>query len=394
MNFEYNFDEVIDRRNTDSVKYELLQTLYGTDDLLPMWVADMEFQTPACIIDALKRRCEHPVFGYTVCPKSFFELFRKWIATLHGWDVPLDAIGFVPGIVSAIALAVQAFTHPGDKIVVQPPVYPPFFTIPKANKREVVWNPLLEIDGRFEMNFDLLEKQVADKEVKMLILCNPHNPGGRVWNRETLQRLAAICFKNNILVVSDEIHADMVYPEYQHVPFASVSPEAQQCSITFMSPSKTFNMPGIICSYYVIENKDLYTNYKAACDALELHSNLFAIEAAQTAYMSGNEWRIQMIDYVRENVETVFRFCKEHIPQVRVMMPEASFLVWLDFKELRISDGALQRLIIDSAKLALNHGPAFGPGGEGHQRMNIGAPRSIVLTGLQQLEKAITCILK
>ena len=387
----YNFDEIPDRRNTCSVKYELLQKLYGTSDLLPMWVADMEFQTPGCIIDALKRRCEHPVFGYTHFPKSFFELFRQWIAKQHGWDVQLDTIGFVPGIVSGIALAVQTFTCPGDKIIVQPPVYPPFFTFPQANKREIVWNPLLEIDGRFEQDFDLLEKQAADKGVKMFILCNPHNPGGRVWSRETLQQLAAICQSNNVLVISDEIHADMVYPGYRHIPFASVSPEAQQNSITFMSPSKTFNMPGIICSYYIIQNKDLYKQYKTACDNLELHGNLFALEAAQAAYTSGNEWRMQMIDYVRENAEIAVRFCREHIPQVKVMMPEASFLIWLDFTALGLSDDKLQRLIIDKAKLALNHGPSFGPGGTGHQRMNIGAPRSMILTGFRQLEKAIRC---
>lgn len=388
---QYNFDLITDRRNTHSVKYELLQNLYGTNDLLPMWVADMEFQTPDCIIAALKRRCEHPVFGYTNYPESFFELFRQWIAKQHDWFVPLDAVGFVPGIVSGIALAVQTFTDIGDKIVVQPPVYPPFFLFPQANKREIVWNPLLEINGRFEPDFDLLEKQLADKDVKMFILCNPHNPGGRVWSRETLQRLAAACERNGVLVISDEIHADMVYPGYRHIPFASVSPEAQQCAVTFMSPSKTFNMPGIICSHYIIENKELYKKYNTACENLELHGNLFALEAAQAAYLYGNDWRLQMIDYVRENAETADRFCREFIPQVKVMMPEASFLLWLDFSELGLTDDELQRLMIDKAKLALNHGPSFGPGGESHQRMNIGAPRSLILKGLQQLKKAICC---
>ncbi|MBB3186338.1 MalY/PatB family protein [Microbacter margulisiae] len=385
---DYNFDERIDRRGTNSVKYDLCRTLFGTDDIIPMWVADMDFRTPDFIIESLGKRCEHPVFGYTILPSSLLDAFCAWTQKRYSWEVHPSDVDFVPGIVTGINLAIQTFTKPGDKIIVQPPVYPPFFNAPKMNGRHVVWNSLKEVDGRFEMDFDALEKQI-DNRTTMLILSNPHNPGGRVWSRETLQKLASLCYQKGVLIVSDEIHADMTYNTATHVPFSTVSGEAACNSIVFMSPSKAFNIPGIIGSFIVAPDKNLYRRFHNTLMQLDLHGNLFAYEAMQAAYHDGEEWLNQMIAYIQSNAGMVVSYFTKELPAVKAMMPESSFLVWIDFSELNLSDQALKQLLVEKAGIGLNEGISFGPGGAGHQRMNIGTPRSIVSEALQRISHAV-----
>jgi cysteine-S-conjugate beta-lyase len=384
----YNFDELIDRSRSGCYKYDLCPAVFGTTDLTPMWVADMDFRTPDFILEAIRARLDHPVLGYTIRPKSFASAFRRWVNDHYGWNPDCSRIGFVPGIVAGLGLAIQTFTVPGDKIIVQPPVYPPFFNTPNHNGRCVEWNPLKEVNGRFEMDFDHFESLI-DNRTRLFILCNPHNPGGTVWSRETLLQVAELCHKHGILVISDEIHADMTYPENRHIPYASLSDECAQNSITFMSPSKTFNIPGLICSYSVIPNAKLFNQFQTTCQKIDVNGNIFAYVAAEAAYTHGDEWRKQMVEYIRKNARFVVDYCCEHIPEVSAMMPDSSFLVWLDFTKLGLSNEELRRLMIDKAKLGLNDGPTFGPGGEGHQRINVGCSRSIVLDALQRIEKTV-----
>lgn len=385
----YNFDEPIERRGTDCVKADGLKEHFGRTDLIPLWVADMDFRTPPFIVDALRKRCEHEVFGYTFPSDEYYQSIIQWVGNLHHWDIRREWLSYIPGIVKGIGLAVLCFTEPGDKVIIQPPVYHPFRIVPTLEKRTIVNNPLKTTDGKYTMDFDLLES-VIDDDCKLLILCNPHNPGGVVWEKETLARLAAICRKHNILVVSDEIHAEMVYPEYTHHPFASVCEEAAQNSITFMAPSKTFNIAGIVSSYSIVPNDELREKFYGFLEAAELNAaHLFAYVATCAAYREGEEWRRQMINYVKENVRFVDEYLRAHIPAIRVYPPQASFLVWLDCTALHLPQAELVALFRDDAYLALNDGSIFGPGGEGHMRLNVGCPRSILEKALNNLKTAL-----
>ena len=323
----YNFDEIIDRRNTGAVKVERCKALYGSEDVLPLWVADMDFRTPDFIIEAIRERCEHPILGYSMPPKEFFPSLITWINDHHNWQVKRQWIGFLPGIVPGLSFAVQSLTKEGDEIIVQPPVYYPFFHVVQNNKRVLVNNPLKTINGKFELDFEDLESKITTN-TKLFILCNPHNPGGRVWSAETLRHLAEICSRHNIIVVSDEIHADMVLKGYKHTPFATVSEDAAQISLTFMAPSKTFNMPGLISSSYIIPNPELHKRFVDFMEASELTGgNIFAYAATVAAYEKGEEWRKQMLTYVQENIDFIVDFLKTNIPQIKPMIPEASFLI-------------------------------------------------------------------
>jgi cysteine-S-conjugate beta-lyase len=385
---KYNFDERVERENTSCYKYDMREKLFGTGDVLPMWVADMDFRTPPFIVEALQKRLDHAILGYTLPFDNLTALCAEWQKRRYGWETDPSWFGFVPGIVTGLGFAVNTFSQPGDKIVIQSPVYPPFFNVPLANGREVVYNPLKEVNGQFEMDFDLLEKQLSE-EAKLFIFCHPHNPGGRVWDRPTLERVAELCAEKGVLVISDEIHADMTFHSYRHIPFASVSEAARDNTITFMSPSKTFNVPGLINSYWVIPNDRLRRQYSHALDSIDLHVNLFGFEATRAAYTQGEEWLDQLVDYLEGNARTVVDYCEKHIPQVSAMMPQASFLVWLDFSALGLDKTALRKFVIEKAALGLNDGPTFGIGGEGHQRINVGCPRSVVLDAMERLEKAV-----
>lgn len=386
----YDFDKIIDRSQSNAVKIDMMQDIWGRKDLIPLWVADMDFETPPFIIEALKERMEHPVFGYTVEPEDYWPAVIDWIRNHHQWEVKKEWMTYIPGIVKGMGMVVNVFTNPGDKIIIQPPVYHPFRLVPQGNKREVVYNPLKrKADGYYEMDFDNLA-EVADEHCKLLILSNPHNPAGLCWDKETLTRLAHFCHEKHILVISDEIHCDMALYGNKHIPFASVSEEAAHCSITFSAPTKTFNIAGIVSSWAIVPDDEIREKFFGWIKANEFEApNLFAPIATIAALRNGEEWRQQMLRYVEGNIDYVIDFCKKYIPQIRPLRPQASFLVWLDCRELGLSHKKLNHLFVEKARLALNDGAMFGQGGEGFMRLNIASPRSVIEQAMHQLKEAI-----
>ena len=386
---KYNFDELIDRRNTGAVKTDLCKKMFGTNDLIPLWVADMDFRTPDFIIDAINNRCKHPILGYTVPDEEYFNSIIRWIDARHGWKLERNWLGFLPGIVPGLAFAVNALTQTGDQIIIQPPVYPPFIQVPSKNGRELIYNPLKVVEGRFEMDLKDLEYKITDR-TRMFILCNPHNPGGRTWDADTLIKVAEICHKHGVLVVSDEIHSDMALPGNVHTPFASVSELAEQNSITYMAPSKTFNMAGLVSSSYIIPNSEIRKKFSDFMDNSELaNGNIFAYVAAQAAYENGTEWLTEMIRYIQGNVNYIVEFLEKNVPQIKPMIPQASFLIWLDCAGLEMNSHQLQDFMVKEARLGLNKGTTFGPGGEQHLRLNIGCSREVLKQAMEQLKSAI-----
>ena len=386
----YNFDEIIDRRGTGCVKVDQLENVFGQADLLPLWVADMDFRTPDFIVEAIRKRCEHEVFGYPYPTDEYYESIITWVNYKHNWKIQREWLCYVPGIVKGIAFALHCFTAEGDKVIIQPPVYHPFRVTPEGNGREVVYNPLREkADGSYEMNFDNLEA-VADDRCRLLILSNPHNPAGIIWDKQTLARLADFCTQHHIIVVSDEIHGDMALWGKQHVPFALASEAAAQCSITFGAPSKTFNIAGIVSSYAIVPNDQLREKFYSWLTANELNEpDIFAPIATIAAFEQGEEWRQQMLHYIEENIIFVEDYCRRHLPAVRPLRPEASFLVWLDCRDLKLNHDQLVSLFVDKARLAFNDGEMFGQGGKGFMRMNVGAPRAIIHEALERLKKVL-----
>jgi len=386
----YDFDRIIERRGTGAIKTDGLKKVFGKEDLVPLWVADMDFETPDFITDALKERLGHPVFGYTAEPEDYRPSIIDWVAKLHGWEIRKEWLSYIPGIVKGIGMAINALLEKDEKVIIQPPVYHPFRLVPQKNGREVVFNPLREkADGGYEMDFENLEA-VCDDRCRMLILSNPHNPAGITWSRETLEILASFCHSRGIIVISDEIHADMALFGNRHIPFASVSPEAAACSITFGAPSKTFNIAGIVCSYAVVPDEALRGRFYGWIEANEMGSApIFSHIATIAAFRHGADWRRQMLGYVEGNIEFLEKFCRERIPQIRPLRPQASFLVWLDCRALGLDHDSLNRLFIDEAGLALNDGEMFSPGGEGFMRLNVGTSRTILKDALESLEKVI-----
>lgn len=386
----YDFDQVIERRGSGALKYDALAERYGKSDLIPLWVADMDFATPDFIVDALKERMKHPIFGYTMEPENYWPTVQQWIATHHNWQVEREWLTFIPGIVKGIGLAVNCFVKPDEKVIIQPPVYHPFRLTPQGNGREVVFNPLIEKpDGTYAMDFDGLA-EVADEKCRMLILSNPHNPAGLVWDAETLRRLAHFCTERNILVISDEIHCDMTLNGHKHTPFASVSKEAAACSITFGAPSKTFNIAGIVSSYAIVPNPELRDRFYPWLAANELNEpTLFAPIATVAAFTQGENWRRQMLRYVESNVEYVIEYCAAHIPAIKPLRPQASFLVWMDCRALGLTQPELVDLFVNKAHLALNDGEMFGKEGIGFMRLNVGCPRATLRQAMEQLKAAV-----
>ena len=401
----YDFDKPIDRRGSGDLKHEVLEERYGRGDLLPLWVADMDWETPDFITDALKQRLEHSLFGYTVEPKDYWPTVQQWIETHHQWKVEREWLTYIPGIVKGIGMVINFFLKPDEKVIVQPPVYHPFYLTPRGNKREVVWNPLKEMTscnqqdgsptpsgagGLYQMDFDQLE-QVCDDKCRLLILSNPHNPAGIVWDRETLQRLAHFAKEHHLIVISDEIHCDMALWDNKHIPFASVSDEAAEVSITFGAPTKTFNMAGIVSSWGIIPNEELRKPFYRWLTANELNEpHLFAPIATIAALQQGEEWRQQMLRYVESNIDFLIDYCQKYIPKIKPLRPQASFLVWLDCRELGLNHKELNDLFINQVHLALNDGEMFGAGGEGFMRMNVGTQRSVLKEALERLKVALS----
>lgn len=387
---KYDFDKLVDRTGSNDVKHEELQTIWGRTDLLPLWVADMDFETPAFITDALKKRLEHSLFGYTKEPDDLWPSVIDWVRDHHQWELKPEWLTYIPGIVRGIGMVVNVFLKEDEKVIVQPPVYHPFFLTPEGNHRGVVRNPLKKLEnGYYEMDFENLEK-VVDEKCKLLILSNPHNPAGLCWSKETLQRLAHFCYTHKILVVSDEIHCDMALWDNKHIPFATVSKEAEQNSITFSAPSKTFNIAGIVSSWAIVPNDEIREKFYSWLEANEMNApHLFSPIATIAALREGEEWRREMLHYVEKNIDFVIDYCKEFIPAIKPLRPQASFLVWLDCRELGLNHDQLQDLFVDKAHLALNDGEMFGQGGEGYMRLNVAEPQSVLKQALEQLREAV-----
>lgn len=389
----YNFDKIIDRKGTGAVKFDAIEKVFGKDDLLPLWVADMDFETPDFIVEAMKERLEHPIFGYPTELPDYRPSICDWIESHHQWKIQKEWLCFIPGIVKGIGIAINALLEKGDKVIIQPPVYHPFRLIPQKNHHEVVFNPLRELpEGGYEMDFENLE-EICDEKCKMLILANPHNPAGITWSRETLQKLASFCHKRGIIVISDEIHCDMALFGNKHIPFAAVSAEAAACSITFGAPSKTFNIAGIVSSYAIVPDPVLRKRFFDWVDANEFGAaHIFAPIATIAAYRKGEDWRLQLLKYLEENVEFVITYCKENIPQIKPLRPQASFLIWLDCRALGLDHDQLIDMFINKAGLALNDGEMFNPGGEGFMRLNVGCPRKVLETALENLKAALALV--
>ncbi|WP_294629128.1 PatB family C-S lyase [uncultured Bacteroides sp.] len=384
----YNFDEIIDRNGTDSVKWDGVEGRWGRKDLIPMWVADMDFRTAPFVIAALKKRLEHEVLGYTFACKKWAESIVGWLRTRHGWTVRPEMLTFTPGIVRGLAFAIHCFTQKGDKAMVMPPVYHPFFLVTQKNEREAVFSPLVLKDGQYQIDFARFRQDVQG--CKLLVLSNPHNPGGRVWTKEELTQIADICHESGTLVISDEIHADLTLPPYKHSTFALISEKARMNSLVFMSPSKAFNMPGLASSYVIIENEELRHRFHTYMEASEFNEgHLFAYLSVAAAYSHGTEWLDQVLAYIKENVDFTESYLKEHIPAIRMIRPQASYLIFLDCRELGLNQEELNRLFVEEAHLALNDGATFGKEGEGFMRLNIACPRAILERALKQLEQAV-----
>ena len=387
---KYDFNEIVPRKDTDCVKYDNVKEIFGTDDIIPMWVADMDFETPDFIREALIERMEHPVFGYTAEPEDYRPAICDWVSQQHGWDIRKEWISYIPGIVKGIGMAINALLKDDEKVIIQPPVYHPFRLVPQKNGVEVVFNPLKELQGgSYEMDFENLAA-VCDDRCRMLILSNPHNPAGIVWPRETLEKLADFCYERGIIVISDEIHCDMALFGNKHIPFASVSEKAASCSITFGAPSKTFNIAGIVSSYAIVPDQGLREKFFGWLEANEMGAAaIFSHIATIAAFRHGHEWRRQMLEYVEGNIDFVISYCREHIPQIKPMRPQASFLVWLDCRELGMDHDTLVRLFTEKAGLALNDGEMFSPGGEGHMRLNVGTSREVLRIALKKLADSV-----
>lgn len=384
---KYNFDEVIDRCGTDSIKWDAVSARWGRSDLLPLWVADMDFRTPPFVIEAIKKRLDHEVLGYTFACEEWYTSIINWLEQRHGWSIRREMLTFTPGIVRGLAFVIQCFTAPGDKVMVMPPVYHPFFLVTEKNKREVVYSPLVLRDGQYYIDFDRFRADVQG--CKLLILSNPHNPGGRVWTADELALIADICYESGTLVVSDEIHADLTLPPYKHTAFPLVSEKARINSVVFMSPSKAFNMPGIASSYCIIENDDIRHRFQEFMEASEFsEGHMFAYLSVAAAYSNGTEWLDQAIAYIQANIDWTDAYLKASVPGIKMVRPQASYLIYLDCRELGLKQEELVKLFVEEAHLALNDGTVFGKEGEGFMRLNVACPRSVLQKALGQLGAA------
>jgi len=385
---KYNFDEIIERKGTNCLKYDALKMFFRSEDPLPLWVADMDFRTPDFIVDAIKKRAEHEIFGYSFRPDSYFDAVIGWMKRRHDWEIKKEWISFSPGVVAGLTMAVETFSKPGEGVIVQPPVYFPFFDCVKETGRKMIENPLKIDNGRYTFDFEDLKSKI-DNNTKLLLLCNPQNPGGMVWTREELTELTTICLENNIMIISDEIHSDLIFDGSKHIPLASISDEvAQNCMIS-MAPSKTFNVAGLSSSLVIIPNKLKMAQYEKTIGVGHFGmGNIFGSVALEAAYTNGDAWLDQMLAYLWDNYLLIENFINTRLPRVKVMKPEATYLVWLDFSDYGMNNAELSKFTVEKAKLALNDGGRFGTGGEGWLRVNIGCPRSTVQEALERLEKA------
>lgn len=377
---KYDFDKTIDRRATNSYKWDS-----APDGVLPMWVADMDFRTAPAIIDALQKRVAHGIFGYTRVPDAYYDAVTSWFSRRHGWDIDRERIIYTSGVVPAVSAVIKALTVPGDKVIVQTPVYNCFFSSTRNNGCEIVSNPLRRTADTYEMDFDALERCAADPRAKVMLLCNPHNPAGRVWTPDELTRLGNICLRNGVTVVSDEIHCELVYQGFKYTPFASLSDAFLHRSVTCVSPSKAFNIAGLQIANIVAFDNDLRSRIDKAININEVCDvNPFGVAATIAAYNEGEEWLNQLVDYLHGNYEAMAEFCRRELPEFPITRLEGTYLVWMDCSSLGMPSDALEHALLDDARLWLNTGTMYGAEGEGYMRWNIACPRSVMLDGLNR----------
>lgn len=377
---KYDFDKTIDRRATNSYKWDS-----APDGVLPMWVADMDFRTASAIIDALQKRVAHGIFGYTRVPDAYYDAVTSWFSRRHGWDIDREWIIYTSGVVPAVSAVIKALTVPGDKVIVQTPVYNCFFSSIRNNGCEIVSNPLRRTADTYEMDFDALERCAADPRAKVMLLCNPHNPAGRVWTPDELTRLGNICLRNGVTVVADEIHCELVYQGFKYTPFASLSDAFLHRSVTCVSPSKAFNIAGLQIANIVAFDNDLRSRIDKAININEVCDvNPFGVAATIAAYNEGEEWLNQLVDYLHGNYEAMAEFCRRELPEFPITRLEGTYLVWMDCSSLGMPSDALEHALLDDARLWLNAGTMYGAEGEGYMRWNIACPRSVMLDGLNR----------
>ena len=387
---KYDFSQVIERNDTLSIKYDFARERKKPNDLLSLWVADMDFPVAQEIKDALIERCNHGIFGYSEVKTPYYEVIAKWYQEKFNWTTKKQWLVKTPGVVAAIANAIRAFTNIGDAVLIQKPVYYPFFLTIEDNQRKVVNNSLVYKNGRYEMDFVDFEEKIISHKVKLFVLCSPHNPVGRVWNKEELLKIGDICLKHKVIVVADEIHADFVYHGHQHQVFANLKTEYQEITVTCTAPSKTFNIAGLQVSNIFIANENLRKKFKQDLKkTANADINVMGLIACQAAYSQGEDWLRQVKIYIAENLEYVKTFLRDNLPQVKLIEPEGTYLIWLDFRELNLTEEELEDLIINKAKLWLDGGTMFGVEGLGFQRINIACPRKILEQALEQLVQAI-----
>ncbi len=380
------FDQIIARENTNCVQFDARKVVFGSEEVLPMWVADMNFAAPQVILDVITQRCQHGIFGYGIKSDSWYQSIIEWLSHRHQWNIEQSWINFCPGVVPSFNMAVELYTNPGDGVIIQTPVYPPFISAVEGRGRKLLNNQLIKTDEGYRIDFE--DFKLKAKEAKLFILCSPHNPVGRVWTRNELEQLATICLENNVLVVSDEIHADLVFKPHKHIAFATLSDEIANNCITLVAPSKTFNIAGLAASVAIIPNTTLRTKYKNWLASYHLDGgNILGIAALEAAFRHGEPWLNELLIYVEENFDLLQKGLKEHVPTIKMHKPEGTYLVWLDFTQTKLPHAEIKRLLIEKAKLGINDGLTFGLGGENHMRINLAYPRTFVAEALERLTR-------
>lgn len=397
---KYNFDQVYDRRNTGSAKWDSVRLVFGSDDVLPMWVADMDFPVAQPIVEAIKKRAEHEFYGYTQPGQGVIKAVVDRVQRKFNWRIKPEWVVFTPGVIPALHVAVRAFTHPGDEVILQEPVYYPFFPAVTSSGCQIVNSGLKLIDGRYEMDYEDLESKFHPRagmrpipsRVKAIVFCNPQNPIGRLWNKEEMTLMGQIVIRHGAIVISDEIHCEILFRGYKHTPFASISDEFEQNCIVCMAPSKTFNLPGLGASSIIIPNEQLRDEFTKTRVGIVPGQNVFGLTAMEAAYRFGDDWLEQLLDYLQGNLDVTIEYFDKRIPKIRVIKPQGTYLVWLDCRELGKDDMALRSFMREKARVGLDDGFLFGSGGAGFQRMNIACPRAVLKEALSRIEAAVNSL--
>lgn len=385
---KYNFDRIVERRGTDCIKWDHADLFFGRNDLLPMWVADMDFESPPEVVEAIVSRAKHGIYGYTARSDNYYESIVSWLSRRHGWEVEKEWISHAPGVVAAVHIAVMALSHPGDKVIVQTPVYYPFFRAIKETGRQTILNPLMESGGRYTMDFEDLERKI-DSRTKIIILCSPHNPVGRVWTRDELSRLGEICLNRNIKIISDEIHSDLVFGDNRHIPTATISEEVSSITLTCVAPSKTFNLAGLSSAAVISSSSVILGEYSNMLSSVGAGmSNVFGTVALEAAYNNGEHWLEELLKYINGNFEYMRDFLKTNFPETRVTELEGTYLAWIDFRGTGMSVEELKSFLYEKAKVGFEDGSIFGKEGEGFMRVNLACPRAIVEEAMKRLINA------